>query len=67
MKVLKSKSFCHLSGEQIIDKYTPNVSFISFESAIGLFRDNNKLGQNARDNNPIGYRITEQGIEILFN
>lgn len=37
--------------------------FISFGACIDLFREKFKLTDSKED--PIGYRVTEQGIEIL--
>lgn len=39
--------------------------FISFEAAIQLFRQQYNLMD--LKNQPIGYRVTEQGIEIIQN
>ena len=64
MKIFKSKSLSHLTNEQI-EKGIHNVRFISFESAIQLMREHYNLMD--LKNKPLGYRVTEQGIEIIFN
>lgn len=63
MKTFKSKSLSHLSDKDI-ENMCGTTQFISFESAIQLFRDYYKL--MSLENKPIGYRVTEQGIEIIY-
>ena len=63
--VYKAKSMTpEMTDEQIKDKCAV-IRFISFESAIQLFRKEcNLMGL---EHAPMGYRVTEQGIEILSN
>ena len=63
--VYKAKSMTpQMTDEQIKDKCAV-IRFISFESAIQLFRKEcNLMGL---EHAPMGYRVTEQGIEILSN
>ena len=63
MKTFKCKSLSHLTDEEV-ERGCHVVRFMSFESAIQLMRERYNLME--LKNKPLGYRITEQGIEILF-
>jgi hypothetical protein len=65
MNMFKSKSLVsHISDEKV-GQNGGAMRFISFESAIQLFRERYNL-MELKDK-PLGYRVTEQGIEILFD
>ncbi len=65
MNIFKSKSLVsHISDEKV-GHNGGAMRFISFEAAIQLFRERYNL-MELKDK-PLGYRVTEQGIEILFN
>ena len=64
MKNFKIKSLSYLTDNQIENECFTS-RFISFESAIQLMRETYNLMD--LKNKPLGYRVTEQGIEILFN
>lgn len=62
-KCFKSKSLVsHIRNREIEDGCYP-TRFISFEAAIQLFRQT--YGFMELKDKPIGYRVTEQGIEII--
>lgn len=60
--VYKSKSFnrAQLSDCEI-KEMCANIRFMSFESACDLFARHLNINDL-----PIGYRVTDQGIEILY-
>lgn len=63
MEVFKVKSLDPNYSEREIEVGCHSTRFISFEGAIQLFRQQYNL-MGLKDK-PIGYRITEQGIEII--
>ncbi len=64
MQILKIKSLSREIPDNNIEKEYVSTRFISFESAINMFE---KLYPEInRIDKPIGYRITEQGIEMLY-
>lgn len=63
MKNFKCKSLSHLTDKEIENNCFTS-RFMSFESAIQLMRERYNLME--LKNQPLGYRVTEQGIEILF-
>jgi len=65
MKAFKSKSFVAHKTDQQIAEGCYTTRFISFEAAIQLFREKYNLMELKEK--PIGYRVTEQGIEIIQN
>lgn len=64
MKLYKSKSFTPELTNTQIETGCYNTIFISFEAAIQLFRQEYNL-MELKDK-PKGYRVTEQGIEIIY-
>jgi hypothetical protein len=64
MKTYKSKSLVSHKTDEQIEREGGVTRFISFESAIQLFRQH--YGLMELKDAPIGYRVTEQGIEIVF-
>lgn len=65
MNILKSKSLTEGISDEQMGKQCGAMRFISFESAIQLFRQEYNL-MELKDK-PLGYRVTEQGIEIFYN
>ena len=63
MVVLKAKSMTSEKTDEQIRTEFGTTKFISFESAIQIYRDYYNL--MGLEHKPIGYRVTEQGIEIL--
>ncbi len=63
MVVFKAKSMTPEKTDEQIKNECGSTRFISFESAIQMFRQQYNL--MALEHAPIGYRVTEQGIEIL--
>jgi len=63
VKVYKAKSLVPHKTDEQIERECGSTRFISFESAIQMFRQQYNL-MELKDA-PIGYRVTEQGIEIL--
>ena len=62
METFKTKSFIvGMTAEEVTTKYTSS-SLLSFERAI---EESKKL--NGQNNDVAGYKITEQGIIILWN
>lgn len=61
--VYKAKSMTPEKTDEQIKNECGSTRFISFESAIQMFREQSKL--MALEHAPMGYRVTEQGIEIL--
>jgi len=64
METYKAKSLVPNKTDAEIKNGCHTVRFMSFESAIQLFRQEYNLMDIS--NKPIGYRVTEQGIEIIF-
>jgi uncharacterized membrane protein len=62
MKVFKSKSLVPYKTNEQIKNECSTVRFISFEACIQLFREKYNLMELKE--NPIGYRVIEQGITI---
>ncbi len=63
MQSFKTKSLKQGISDSDIENGCRSTRFISFEAAIMLFRERyNLLDEKEK---PIGYRITEQGIEIV--
>jgi len=65
MQTYKSKSLTSEYTDREIENGCHTIRFISFEAAIQQFRQQYNL-MELKDK-PIGYRVTEQGIEIVFN
>ena len=67
MVIYKGKSFYpnKISDEQIKELRTGVRKFISFEGAITLFRQ--YYNQMGIEHQPSGYRVTEQGIELIYD
>jgi hypothetical protein len=63
MRTFKSKSLVSHKTDFEIENGCHSVRFISFEAAIQLFRQ--QYGLMELKDSPIGYRVTEQGIEII--
>lgn len=63
MEVYKAKSLVSYKTDEQIARECASVRFISFEAAIQLFRE--QYGLMGLEHKPLGYRVTEQGIEIL--
>ena len=63
MKTFKTKSLTPEKTDEQIEREYGATRFISFEAAIQLFREKYNLMELKEA--PIGYRVTEQGIEIL--
>ena len=63
MKTFKSKSLVEHKTNFEIENECHSIRFISFEAAIQLFRE--QYGLMGLEHKPIGYRVTEQGIEII--
>lgn len=61
----KSKSLVSHKTDFEIENGCHYVRFISFEAVIQLFREKYNLMELKEK--PIGYRVTEQGIEIIQN
>jgi hypothetical protein len=61
--VYKAKSLTPNKTDEQIKNECGSTRFISFESAIQMFRQQYNL-MGLKDA-PLGYRVTEQGIEIL--
>jgi hypothetical protein len=61
MKTFKTKSLTSEFSDSNIENGCFAIRFISFEAAIRLFSEEYKISDN-----PIGYKITVQGIEILY-
>jgi len=64
MKVYKAKSFTPELTNTQIETGCHTTRFISFEGAIQLFRQ--KCNLMELKDKPKGYRVTEQGIEIIY-
>lgn len=64
MQVYKSKSIVPTVSNHEIATGCHGVQFISFESIVRLFRD-----AYSRDDDSvvIGYRVTDQGVEIILD
>lgn len=65
MRALKSKSLVSHKTDFEIENGGHFIRFISFEAAIQLFRQ--QYGLMELKDKPIGYRVTEQGIEIIMD
>lgn len=63
MKPFKSKSLVTHKTDEQIEKGCFTTRFISFEAAIQMFRQQYNL-MGLKDK-PLGYRVTDQGIEII--
>jgi hypothetical protein len=63
MTVYKAKSLVPNKTEFDIKNGCHVTRFISFEAAIQMFLEKYNLMQEK--DKPIGYRVTEQGIEII--
>lgn len=61
MESFKTKSFSAEFTDENILRQTGVRRFISFEAAIRNFSERYNI-----DEKPVGYNITEQGIEILY-
>lgn len=61
MKSFKSKSLSKNVTDFEIENGTHSIRFISFESAIELLKEK----YPTLNIKPIGYRVIEQGIEII--
>ena len=61
MKTFKSKSLSNATSDWEIETGTHSVRFISFEAVVRNFQDEFKI-----DEKPIGYIVTEQGVEIIY-
>jgi hypothetical protein len=64
MAVFKAKSMTPEKTDEQIRTECGTTQFISFESAIQIYREHYNL--MALEYKPIGYRVTEQGIEIVI-
>ena len=62
MEIYKTKSLISNIKEEELKP--SHIRFVSFESAIQLMRQAHNL--MSLENAPIGYRVTEQGIEVLY-
>ena len=62
MKAFKSKSLTKELSDFEIETGCHSTSFLSFERAINESLELNKINEK-----PIGYKVTEQGIEIIWN
>lgn len=65
METFKAKSLVKEKTDWEIKNGCHTTRFISFAAAIQLFRE--KYGLMSEKDKPIGYRITEQGIEIVHS
>ena len=65
MRALKSKSLVSHKTDFEIENGCHTVRFMSFEAAIQMFRE--QYGLMELKDKPIGYRVTEQGIEIIMD
>jgi len=65
VKVYKAKSMTPEKTDEQIERECGATRFMSFEGAIHMFRQQYNL--MGIEHAPIGYRVTEQGIEILSN
>jgi len=65
MKIFKAKSLVSHKTDKQIQEDIVSIRFISFEAAIQLFREKYNLMELKEK--PIGYKVTEQGIEIVQN
>jgi hypothetical protein len=63
MRTFKSKSLVSHKTDFEIENGCHTVRFMSFEAAIQMFRQ--QYGLMELKDSPIGYRVTEQGIEII--
>jgi len=63
MTIYKSKSLVYHKTDEQIKNENSAMRFISFEACIQLFRERYNL--MALKDKPLGYRVTEQGIEIV--
>lgn len=63
MPTLKAKSLNPEYTDREIETGCHSIGFLSFERAI---RESLQFNRDNKSK-PIGYRITEQGIEIVFN
>lgn len=61
MAIFKSKSLTKDLTDEETKKVGFSTRFISFESAIRLFQEELNVKET-----PVGYRVTEQGIEMLY-
>jgi len=64
MKTFKSKSLVQELTDKQIENGCHSVRFMSFEGAIQLMREH--LNLKELKDKPIGYRVTEQGIEVCY-
>lgn len=63
MQIFKAKSLDkNIPDDRMTKKYGP-TRYLSFEHAIQIFLQHYKLTKP--EDAPIGYRVTEDGIEIL--
>ena len=65
MKTFKVKSLSPNKTDFEIEKGCHTTMFISFEAAIQLFRQ--AYNKMELKDAPIGYKVTEQGIEIIVD
>jgi hypothetical protein len=63
MQTFKSKSLVPHKTDNDIKNGCFSTRFISFETAIQMFRKEYNLTE--LKNAPLGYRVTDQGIEII--
>ena len=63
MEIYKTKSLTPAKTDKQLEQSFCATRFISFEAAIRMFRKEYNLTDKSDD--PIGYRVTEQGIEII--
>jgi hypothetical protein len=64
MKKFKVKSLTPNVTSEQMENQVSSARFISFEACIQLFRQEYRLMELKEQ--PIGYRVTEQGIEMLY-
>lgn len=62
MTLLKAKSLVPTRSDHEMERDV-NVRYMSFEAAIDLFQ---QYYSNSKDK-PIGYRVTDHGIEIVYD
>lgn len=61
-KVLKAKSLTSFLTDEDIENKPGVTRFLSFESAISAFHKMYNIPDGI-----LGYRVTNQGIEIIYN
>ena len=61
MEKFKTKSLSPEYTDVNVNRLTCSTRFISFESAIRSFSENYNITEK-----PVGYNVTEGGIEILY-